>query len=155
MLFRVHLNIFDTQCRQCPTESASGQTSNDQISKNRFQIRNLHTLKYWEQPCQVPVFDFIMLKKLIESVPAINDGDPPDFPRRGSWKRTPEESASHHTLKYWRPCCRVRVFNFIMSKNLIEGVPATNPGDPPDFPRRGSWKRKPEESASHHRAGLP
>ena len=35
-------------------------------------------------------------------------------------------------------------------KFAIKGVPATNDGDPPDFPLRGGYQRKPEESASHH-----
>ena len=46
-----------------------------------------------------------------------------------------EESASHH---------------FLIMKIAIKGVPATNDGDPPDFPLRGSYQRKPEESASHN-----
>ena len=96
MLVLVDLDIFDTRCRPCPTESGCGSPSNEQISKNRIQIRNLHILKYRAPCCQVLVFNFIMSKKLIEGVPAINPGDPPDFPRRGSWKRKPEESASHH-----------------------------------------------------------
>ena len=70
-------------CKFALNFKVDSPASDDEITKNRLQIRNLRTLKY-RAPCRkILVLDFFDMKDAKNHVPAINPGDPPDFPLRG------------------------------------------------------------------------
>ena len=70
-------DIFSSRCRPCPNFKAVSRASDEEISKNRLQIRNLRTLKYWALGWQISALDFFMMKNAENHVPGPHGPYPP------------------------------------------------------------------------------
>ena len=76
--------IFGARCRPYPNFKADIRASDEELAKNRLQIRILRTLKYREPLRHFYSDDFSIVNNAKNRVPGPYPGDPPDFPLWGS-----------------------------------------------------------------------